>query len=121
MVTASAPIVTIIVPGRDIGAFAPSALDSLRAQTETCWQAILVADGSVDETAAVFADAPGGAPRFRPIRNDAPHGLGAARNIALPEVDTESLGFLDGDDELDSAALARLTRTLADSGSDFVA
>lgn len=111
---------TIVVPGRDIAAFAPGALDSLRAQTETRWQAILVDDGSVDETATIFADAAASDPRFRLIRNPESRGLGAARNIALDEVDTELVGFLDGDDELTPTALERLTGTLRRTGSDFV-
>ncbi|MFT4258797.1 glycosyltransferase family 2 protein [Microbacterium sp.] len=116
---ASAPIVTIIVPGRDVAAFAPAALDSLRAQTEPRWQAILVDDGSVDETGAIFSDAASSDARFRMLRNDEPRGLGAARNLGLDHVDTPLLGFLDGDDELTPTALARLTGTLDTTGSDF--
>lgn len=112
---------TVIVPGRDIAAFAPAALDSLRAQTETRWRAILIDDGSVDETGAIFADAAAADARFRMLRHEASVGLGAARNVGLSLVDTEYLGFLDGDDELAPTALARLTGTLAESGSDFVA
>lgn len=112
---------TVIVPGRDIAAFAPAALDSLRAQTESRWRAILIDDGSTDETAAIFADAASSDPRFRMLRHEASIGLGAARNVGLSLVDTEYLGFLDGDDELAPTALARLTRTLAETGSDFAA
>lgn len=119
--TASAPIVTMIVPGRDIGSFAPAALDSLRAQTEERWTAILVDDGSTDDTGAVFAAAASADPRFRAVSHEASRGLGAARNVALDLVDTPLVGFLDGDDELTPTALSRLTRTLDETGSDFVA
>ena len=119
--TASAPLVTIVVPGRDIASFAPAALDSLRSQTDQRWHAILVDDGSVDDTAAVFAQAASSDSRFRAVRHDEPRGLGAARNTALSLVDTPYLGFLDGDDELFPGALERLVGTLEQSGSDFVA
>lgn len=111
----------MIVPGRDIAAFAPAALDSLRAQTETRWRAILIDDGSVDETGAIFADAAAADTRFTVLRHEASRGLGAARNAGIARVDTPYLGFLDGDDELTPEALARLTGTLAETGSDFVA
>ncbi|MBO9627018.1 MAG: glycosyltransferase family 2 protein [Microbacterium sp.] len=111
----------MIVPGRDIAAFVPAALDSLRAQTEPRWRAILVDDGSADGTASVFAEAAASDDRFRLVRHDEPRGLGAARNTALALVDTPYLGFLDGDDELSPTALARLIGTLERSGSDFVA
>lgn len=119
--TASAPIVTLIVPGRDIAAFAPAALDSLRAQTESRWRAILIDDGSTDQTGAIFDAAAAEDRRFTAIRHPASRGLGAARNVGLALVDTPYLGFLDGDDELLPGALARLTGTLEQTGSDFVA
>ncbi|MFE6995405.1 glycosyltransferase family 2 protein [Microbacterium sp. NPDC057659] len=114
-------LVTMIVPGRDIAAYAPAALDSLRAQTEPRWRAILVDDGSTDATGEVFAAAAAADDRFALVRHDEARGLGAARNTALDLVDTPFLGFLDGDDELTPGALARMTSTLAETGSDFAA
>ncbi|MGJ0387618.1 glycosyltransferase family 2 protein [Microbacterium sp. CGR1] len=119
--TAPAPIVTLIVPGRDIAGFAPAALDSLRAQTENRWHAILIDDGSTDGTAEIFAAAAASDPRFRAVRHEASRGLGAARNVGIDLVDTPLVGFLDGDDELTPAALERLLGTLTETGSDFVA
>ncbi|MGS0560920.1 glycosyltransferase family 2 protein [Microbacterium aurugineum] len=119
--TASDPIVTLVVPGRDIAAFAPAALDSLRAQTERRWRAILIDDGSTDDTGAIFDAAAATDRRFTAIHHPASRGLGAARNLGLDRVDTRYLGFLDGDDELLPDALARMTRTLDHTGSDFVA
>ncbi|PCE14307.1 glycosyl transferase [Microbacterium sp. SZ1] len=119
--TALAPIVTMIVPGRDIAAFAPAALESLRAQTEPRWKAVLVDDGSRDATARIFAQAAEADPRFHVIAHQESRGLGAARNAALDTVDTPYVGFLDGDDELAPTALERLTGTLSATGSDLVA
>jgi glycosyltransferase involved in cell wall biosynthesis len=120
-VTAAAPIVTVIVPGRDIAAFVPAALDSLRAQTESRWRAVLIDDGSTDDTGAIFAAAAADDARFTIIHHAASRGLGAARNIGIDRVDTPYLGFLDGDDELRPDAIARMTGTLEETGSDFVA
>lgn len=117
----SAPIVTVIVPGRDIAAYAPAAIASLRAQTEPRWRAILVDDGSRDATSEVFASAASVDHRFTVIRHETTRGLGAARNAGIDLVDTPYLGFLDADDELTPTALARLTATIAETGSDFVA
>lgn len=117
----SAPIVTVIVPGRDIASHAPAAIASLRAQTEQRWQAILIDDGSVDDTGEIFASAVADDPRFRMLRHDEARGLGAARNAGLDAVDTPLVGFLDADDEFVPTAVERLTGTLAESGSDFVA
>jgi len=111
----------MIVPGRDIAGYAPAAIGSLRAQTETRWRALLIDDGSRDETGAVFADAAASDARFTVLQHREPRGLGGARNAALDRVDTPYLGFLDADDELTSDALRLWLAALGESGSDFVA
>jgi glycosyltransferase involved in cell wall biosynthesis len=117
----STPVVTVIVPGRDVASFAEAALASLRAQTLADWTAILVDDGSTDATGELFARAAASDPRFRVLRHDPARGLGAARNAALDLVETPLVAFLDADDEFAPSALERLTGTLLETGSDFVA
>ncbi len=111
----------MIVPARDVGAHVPAAIRSLQAQTEQRWHALLVDDGSRDDTGAVFAAAAAADARFSVLQHDESRGLGAARNIGLDRVDTPFLGFLDGDDELTPRAIETWLRTLDESGSEFVA
>ncbi|MFP1601696.1 glycosyltransferase family 2 protein [Microbacterium sp. 2216-1] len=117
----SSPLVTMIVPGRDVAGFAPAAIASLQAQSEPRWRALLIDDGSLDGTGAVFDAAAAADARFEVLRHAEPLGLGAARNAGLSRVDTEFVGFLDADDELTPDAITTWTATLAESGSDFVA
>ncbi|MBN9175955.1 MAG: glycosyltransferase family 2 protein [Microbacterium sp.] len=114
------PLVTVIVPGRDVAEFAAEALASLRAQTFPAWHAILVDDGSVDGTGDVFADAAASDARFMLVRHDVPRGLGAARNTGLDLVETPFVGFLDADDIMAPQALERLIDAIGTSGSDIV-
>lgn len=114
------PLVTVIVPGRDVAAYAAEALASLQAQTFTRWRVILVDDGSLDATRDLFAQAAASDARFTLIRHDSPRGLGAARNAGLDLVQTPYVGFLDGDDIMTPAALDRFVTTLTASGSDLV-
>lgn len=117
----SRPVVTVIVPGRDVAVFASEAVASLRAQTFREWAAILVDDGSTDATGAIFDAAAAEDSRIRVIRHTPSRGLGAARNAALDLVDTEYVGFLDADDILRPQALDRLVGTVTRTGSDLVA
>lgn len=117
----SEPLVTVIVPGRDIAAYAPAALDSLRAQSEQRWRAVLVDDGSRDDTGAIFQAAARDDARFTVLRHEEARGLGAGRNLGLDHVDTPFVAFLDADDELTPDALRLWLTTLDESGSDFVA
>ncbi|MEH3089792.1 MAG: glycosyltransferase family 2 protein [Microbacterium arborescens] len=115
----SRPVVTVIVPGRDIAPYAEEALSSLRGQTLRSWRAVLVDDCSQDATGALFAAAAASDPRFEILSHARPLGLGAARNAALDLVDTPFVAFLDGDDVLAPGALDRLVGTLDETGSDF--
>lgn len=112
---------TIIVAGRDVAPYAREAIDSLRAQTFRAWRAVLVDDGSVDETGAIFDAAAAGDHRFETLHTGLARGLGAARNLGLDRVRTPMLGFFDADDVLAPTALERLSGELQASGSDFVA
>ncbi|KAA9086647.1 glycosyltransferase family 2 protein [Microbacterium radiodurans] len=117
----STPVVTVVVPGRDIAPYAGAALDSLRRQTRADWRAVLVDDGSLDGTPAIFDEAAEADTRFSVVRNERPLGLGAARNLGLDLVDTPFVAFLDADDLFTPTAIERLVGTLDASGSDFVA
>lgn len=115
----SSAVVTVVVPGRDVEPYAAETLDSLRAQTLHAWRAILVDDGSIDGTAALFARAAAADPRFSLVRHDEPRGLGAARNTGLDLVTTPLVAFLDADDLYTPRALEGLVGTVAETGSDF--
>jgi CDP-glycerol glycerophosphotransferase len=117
----SRPLVTVIVPGRDVADFAGEAVASLRAQTLPEWTAILVDDGSADATGEIFDAAVADDSRLRVLRHEASRGLGAARNVALDLVETPYVGFLDADDVLRPRALERLVGTLESTASDLVA
>lgn len=111
-------LVTVIVPGRDVAAFAAEAIASLQAQTFPRWRAILVDDGSRDGTADLFARAAASDARFVLVRHEVPRGLGAARNAGLAQVRTPFVAFLDADDVMMPTALERLVATLTATGSD---
>ncbi len=72
------------------------ALESIAAQTFTDFEAIVVDDGSTDDSAAIVADYSDA--RFRMIRR-ANAGPGAARNAGLAQALGEFIAFLDADDE----------------------
>ena len=114
------PAITVIVPGLDVAPYVPAALDSLRNQTRGDWRAILIDDGSTDQTGHLFERAAARDERFRALLLPRTRGLGAARNAGLELVTTPFVGFLDADDEFTPSALERMIGTLEHTGSDFV-
>jgi glycosyltransferase involved in cell wall biosynthesis len=98
------PRVDVIIPCYNQGHFLSEALDSVLTQSYPHVGAIVVDDGSTDNTpqvAARYGD------RIRYVRKENA-GLSAARNTGLLEADAEFVLFLDSDDALRPDMLARL-------------
>jgi CDP-glycerol glycerophosphotransferase len=110
----------VIVPVYRTAAWLDECLASLVAQTHREWEAVVVDDGSPDESGEIADAWAAREPRIRVVHTEN-RGLGAARNEGLRHVPagTEYLAFLDSDDVLPPDAYATLVRSLERSGSDF--
>ncbi|MDQ7991059.1 MAG: glycosyltransferase family 2 protein [Propionicimonas sp.] len=113
--------VTIVVPAHNVGRYLGACLDSLRAQTE--WArclAIVVDDGSVDDTGEVGARYAALDSRIQCLtqRNGGP-GPGSARNHGLRRVATRFVMFVDGDDELTPRAVELLLGAVTEDDLDL--
>ncbi|WP_448639076.1 glycosyltransferase [Geodermatophilus sp. URMC 63] len=104
--------VAVLVPVHDQAAFLPRALESLLAQEETAWEAVVVDDGS-REPDAVAAAVPAD-PRVRLVRTRDNRGLGAALNTALDETTAPVVAHLPADDVWFPGHLTALLGCLAD-------
>jgi glycosyltransferase involved in cell wall biosynthesis len=95
----SMPLLTVIIPTYNRATLLAETLESLRTQEFTDFEAIVVDDGSTDDTPAVLARFGEGEPpgRFRVLRQ-LNAGQGAARNLAIAEARGEYCSFLDDDD-----------------------
>ena len=94
----STPTVSIIVPNRNYAAFIPDAIASIKAQTLTDWECIIVDDASTDNSVDVFKNLIAGDDRFKLVANTEAIGISAARNIGLNMATGEYIAFLDSDD-----------------------
>ena len=93
----TAPRVSVLVPAYNGTAFVGEAIASLGSQTYRDFEAIVVDDGSTDETAALVERLVTADPRIRLIRQ-ANAGTQAARNAALALARGEWVALLDQDD-----------------------
>lgn len=93
------PLVAAITPAYNSAHWLPSSLDSVLNQTYPEWVAVVVDDGSTDDTPAVlesYRQRMGD--RLRVIRQPNA-GMSAARNTAIAAAkDAEYVAFLDADD-----------------------
>lgn len=92
--------VTVVTPAYDNAASVGRALASIAAQTLPPAEAIVVDDGSTDDTAGAVRAMKGAmnGVRLRLFRQRN-HGAGAARNRAVAEASGTWLAFLDADDQ----------------------
>ncbi len=105
----SEAIVTVVIPGKNEAAFARDCIRSLKSQTLTNFDAVLIDDGSTDSTLDVLLDEIGDDPRFRIVRTRRSVGIGLARNIGVASSSSRYVTFLDLDDFLaPDALLARV-------------
>lgn len=88
----------MLLPARDAAATLPRAVASIRAQTFSDWELVVVDDGSADGTAELLAAVAGAEPRLRVLRRPR-EGLVAALNAGLAAARGELIARMDADDE----------------------
>ncbi|MGH1413607.1 MAG: glycosyltransferase [Pelagimonas sp.] len=115
-----APSISVIIPVFNVADYVRPCLTSLRRQTFLDFEAIVIDDGSTDDSAAQARAAIDGDPRFTLIEQEN-RGLSGARNTGLDLARGASIAFVDGDDRVASDYLAQLWQTLNSSGADWVA
>ncbi|MEU8226322.1 glycosyltransferase [Kribbella sp. NPDC048915] len=112
------PRLSVVVPFYGVGEYLGDCLDSIARQAWPDFEAILVDDGSPDDSAVIAKEFCGRDSRFRLIQQDNA-GPGPARDAGIREATGEYLAFVDGDDLVSRYGFAALVRTLDRTGSDI--
>lgn len=103
--------VSVIVAAYNAEAWIGKCLASLESQTLKDWEAIVVDDGSTDNTSAVVSRFADSDCRFRLVRLETNGGQAVARNKALALCSGEIITFLDSDDWFATDSLEILCAT----------
>lgn len=96
----NAPAISIIVPVYNMELYLRKCLDSIKSQSFTDWECILVDDGSTDSSPTICDEYASDDPRFKVIHKKN-GGLSSARNTALKVASGQYIGFVDADDWID--------------------
>ena len=110
-------LVSVVIPSWNRSAKLQRALSSLRAQTWAHWEALVVDDGSEDDTRDVVAQLAQEDPRIRLIARQH-EGVSAARNAGLAEASGGFIAFLDSDNEWQPAFLEAMVGVMTARGLD---
>ncbi|MBD2752592.1 glycosyltransferase [Spirosoma validum] len=109
------PLISIIIPTYNRGHLIERAIRSVRAQTYTNWQLIVVDDGSTDDTRQQLASATDIEYHYQDNQ-----GQGSARNAGLRHSRGEYIASLDSDDEWYPNFLSESVAMLQKHELDFV-
>jgi glycosyltransferase involved in cell wall biosynthesis len=108
--------VDVVVPVRNGARYIASCLDSVIAQTMTVRSAIVVDDGSTDDTAEIVEGYMRRWPALRLIRT-CQRGLPHARNTGIANCRSPYVAFLDSDDIWEASKLERQMRLFSAASS----
>lgn len=112
-------MISVIIPIYNAAAFLNKCLDSLLTQTEKEWEAILVNDGSTDESAVICREYVLSDKRFHYF-SQINSGVSSARNLGIQHAKGNWICFLDADDSLPSDSLSTLLKAMKTSHADLV-
>ena len=101
----SIPRVSVVITAFNRADTLARAVDSVRRQTLTDWEIVVVDDASTDDTAAVAEGL--GEPRLQLIRNEVNRGIGGAKNVGIEAARGAFVAFLDSDDDWHPEKLER--------------
>ena len=110
--TAAPADVTVVIPTRNRIGFLSEAVESIRRQSLTTWQVIVVDDASDDGSAAEAHRLIGDDPRMRLVALEQHAERSKARNHGLAAASGRFVLFLDDDDRLLPRALEQLVAAL---------
>lgn len=113
------PLISVIIPVYNVEKYLRQCLDSVLKQTYTNYEAILVDDGSTDNSSKICDEYCQKDDRFRVIHCEN-GGLSVARNTGLDDANGEYIYFLDSDDWIEDTTLEELTLQAAKTKADFV-
>lgn len=113
------PRVSFIVPVYGVEKYLPACLDSIKCQSLTDWECLLIDDGSPDRSGSICDDYASVDERFHVIHK-ANAGVSAARNDGIALANGRWLYFVDSDDWLDPDAAGRLVEAAEAYDADCV-
>ena len=90
------PLVSVLIPVRNASAFVRDAINSVRDQTYTNWEVVVVDDGSTDNSAETVVRM--GVDRVKVISLGKEYGITHALNVGLRNCNGEYIARLDADD-----------------------
>lgn len=112
------PKISIIVPIYNVDKYLRQCLDSIKNQTFTNWECILVNDGSTDSSPKICDEYATADLRFKAVHK--PNGgVSSARNAGIAAASADLIGFVDPDDWTEPEMFEKLYNLISEYDADI--
>ena len=111
---AGGDMISVIIPCYNAAKYVAETISSVKGQTVSNWECIVVDDGSTDGSGEIIDRLTEGDPRFRVVHAEN-RGVAAARNHAISLASGEHILPLDADDRLVPVALERFAEAWSEN------
>lgn len=108
-------LVSIVTPVHNSSQTMKATIDSIRSQSFTNWELILVDDASSDDSVTIAAEYAALDKRIKPVTLAQNIGAAKARNVAIDHARGQYIAFLDSDDCWDSQKLEKQLKFMKDN------
>lgn len=115
------PAISVIVPVYQAKKYLEKCVESVKNQSFTDWELLLVDDGCTDGSAELCDQCAQSDARIRVFHRKKNGGVSAARNLALSEAAGEYIAFLDVDDRYEYRCLETLWKLREQADADTAA
>ena len=115
------PEISVIVPVYQAEKFVEKCVESVKNQTFSDWELLLVDDGCTDGSPALCDRFAAEDDRVRVFHRKKNGGVSAARNLALEEAKGSWIAFLDADDRYEPGFLQTMYDLCREAGADTAA
>lgn len=115
------PGISVIIPVYQAQKYIEECVESVKNQTFSDWELLLVDDGCTDGSSELCDRCAAGDDRIRVFHKERNGGVSAARNLALEEARGDYIAFLDADDRYERQCLEILWNLRLQAGADSAA
>ncbi|MGM0933631.1 MAG: glycosyltransferase family 2 protein [Bacteroidota bacterium] len=91
-------LVSVIMPAYNSERFIRASIESVREQTYSYWELLVIDDASEDQTSAIIKELASADNRIKSLQNKENQGPGVSRNKGISQAKGEYIAFLDADD-----------------------
>ncbi len=113
------PLVSIIVPVYNISGYVLKCLNSIKKQSYSNLEIIIVDDGSIDNSGKICDEFCKDEKRAK-VFHKKNEGLSSARNFGINKSRGEIIAFVDGDDYIEVDFIKTMQKTMVEDNSDMV-